>query len=96
MLFMNNIFISVGPVPSTWVPLASSQEDTTPQQIVSTTRLAWKRIFPIYKPADWTMAEPTSTMTTSKMFHFLWKQVKILNGVTGSTFSVVFMALIVN
>ena len=26
------------------------------------------------------------------MFHFLWKQLKMLNGVTGSTFSVVFMA----
>ena len=26
------------------------------------------------------------------MFHFLWKQVKMLNGVAGSSFSVVFMA----
>ena len=51
------------PVLSTWVVLSSSQEDTIPaQQLVSTTRLAGKRIFLLYRPAEGTMAAPTSTM----------------------------------
>ena len=51
------------PVLSTWVVLSSSQEDTTPsQQLVSTTRLAGKRIFLLYRPAEIAMAAPTSTM----------------------------------
>ena len=51
------------PVLSTWVVLSSSQEDSTPSpQLVSTTRLAGKRIFLLYRPADITMAAPTSTM----------------------------------
>ena len=51
------------PVLSTWVVLSSSQEETTPsQQLVSTTRLAGKRIFQIYRPADIGMAALTLTM----------------------------------
>ena len=58
-----NIFISVMPVLSTWVVLSSSQEESTPPpQLVSTTRLAGKRIFLLYNPADGAMAAPTSTM----------------------------------
>ena len=51
------------PVLSTWVGLSSSQEDATPPpQLVSTTRLAGKRIFHLYRPADMAMAAPTSSM----------------------------------
>ena len=51
------------PVLSTWVVLSSSQEDpTAAPQLVSTTRLAGKRIFLLYRPADGAMAAPTSTM----------------------------------
>ena len=51
------------PVLSTWVALSSSLEDTTPaQQLVNTTRLAGKRIFQIYRPAETSMAAPTSTI----------------------------------
>ena len=51
------------PVLSTWVVLSSSQEDSTsPQQLVSTTRLAGKRIFLLYRPAEIAMVAPTSTM----------------------------------
>ena len=51
------------PVLSTWVVLSSSQEETSPaQELVSTTRLAGKRIFLLYRPVDGAMAAPTSTM----------------------------------
>ena len=63
MLLYINIFILVMPVLSTWVVLSSSQEEATPsQQLVSTTRLAGKRIFLLYRPAEVTMVAPTSTM----------------------------------
>ena len=62
-LFIINIFISVMPVLSTWVVLSSSQEEGTPApELLSTTRLAGWRIFLLYRPAERTMAAPTSTM----------------------------------
>ena len=64
MLLYINIFNTVSPVLSTWVVLSSSQEEhrTPAQQLVSTTRLAGKWIFLLYRPAERTMAAPTSTM----------------------------------
>ena len=53
---INNITILVGPVPSTWVALWSSQEDTTTVVVWlgcrSTTRLAILGIFPNYSRGD--------------------------------------------
>ena len=61
--FILEIIISVVPVLSTLEVLSSSQEDPTPsQQVASTTRMAGKRIFLLYRPAEGTMAAPTSTM----------------------------------
>ena len=51
------------PVLSTWVVPSSSQEEVAPaEQLVSTTNLAGKRIYLIYRSEDMAMAAPTSTM----------------------------------
>ena len=46
MLFMNNIFISVGPVPSTWVPLASSDMYHTPTTVSQYNEAGWEKDLP--------------------------------------------------
>ena len=65
MLLYINIFNTVTPVLSTWVVLSSSQEDkprTSTLKLLSTTRLAGKRICLLYRPADGNMAAATSIM----------------------------------